>query len=284
MKVRVVKPYGFCSGVSRAILLAHKAKEEHPEKKIYLLGMIVHNEKVISSLQDEGFVILDERKDSLANLLESIPEEQVVVFSAHGHDEKLDDLARRRKLIAYDATCPFVLANVNEARRSKEEVIYIGVHDHLESQAFLANCPTASFYDVKSNIFDDHCVSPSPLVIAQTTLGEEEYDRAIFAIKAAHKNAKEGKERCPSTKERQQSVYDIPSSIKEVVVLGSSTSNNSKKLYEIAVEKGHKAHLCLGLDEVKKLKLEGKEVALSSGASTAPDDFDKVREYLETLS
>ena len=59
MEVALVKPQGFCSGVTRAVQLAHQAKEDHKDKTVYILGMLAHNQSLIDSLTNEGFITLD---------------------------------------------------------------------------------------------------------------------------------------------------------------------------------------------------------------------------------
>jgi 4-hydroxy-3-methylbut-2-enyl diphosphate reductase len=287
MKVKPILPFGYCKGVQQAILLAKKAKEENPDRACYLLGMLVHNEETIADLKNHGLIVLDDSKDSLESLLLTIPDGQVVIFSAHGHDKKLDEIAKNKSLTVYDSTCSFVSDNLKEAFEASKRgsVIYIGAKGHLEAESFLANFKEAVFYDVKSDLWDPSSVKgSSPTVISQTTLSYLELEKAHKAILSAFPDAKIGPERCLATTLRQEAIANIPESIQTVIVLGSARSNNSKKLYEIAKEHGKEAYLCLGLDDVKKLSLKAsEEIALATGASTSPKTYHDVLEYLESL-
>lgn len=280
-------PLGFCKGVQEAIALALKAQEEHKDKKVYLLGGIIHNQEAIDMLEGKGLILLDERKKSLSEHLEGIEEGQVVVFSAHGHDKKLDAIAKRKGLIVYDATCSFVEDNLQEALSIGKErpIIYIGVAAHLEAEGFMANYPDAAFYDAKSDAFDPSKVKgDDPYIITQTTLSFLEVARAHRKILSLFPKASIGRERCLSTSIRQKAIMELPSSVEAVVVLGSAYSNNSVKLAEIATSRGFPTYLVRDLDSLKALSLSKyREIALASGASTFLETCRACQSYLESL-
>ena len=155
MEVFEVKPHGYCQGVMDAIKLALKAKEENPDRTCFLLGGIVHNEDTIKFFEERGFIILNEKKASLDVLISSIPDGEVVIFSAHGHAKSLEDIAKKKQLIIYDATCPFVTANMRLASsKNQRDIVYVGVKGHLEAEGFLANVKTAGFYDTDKEFID----------------------------------------------------------------------------------------------------------------------------------
>ena len=210
----------------------------------------------------------------------------VVVLSAHGHPSAYDDLAREKGIEIIDATCRFVNENLDLALKSDRPVLYIGLSGHLESEAFLANCPDAFFYDVKSRRCAGILVlkgkGVDPLIITQTTLSKDEIDFAMADIRSLFPNAVLSKERCASTTLRQKALKEMPDDVDAVIVLGSKRSNNSLKLAEIAASRGVETYLCLDLEDVKKLDLhEKRRAALISGASTSGETFDEVLTYLK---
>jgi 4-hydroxy-3-methylbut-2-enyl diphosphate reductase len=284
MEVYPVVPFGYCAGVQGALKLAETAVKENPNRAVYLLGMLVHNEDAVASLKALGLKLLDEKDAPLEIQLQRIPEGQVVLFSAHGHDHHFDEIALKKHLKIYDATCPFVTMNLKEAL-SHPSVIYIGVAGHLESLAFLANDPTAIFYDVKTASYGQSKVSgDTPYVISQTTLSESELQKAHQQILKDFPKASIGSERCHSTTLRQEALKHLPSDIDVVIVLGSTRSNNSLKLAEIATASGHDTHLVLDLSALKALDLQGKKkAALCSGASTSSECFNACLAYLKSL-
>ena len=286
MNVTIVNPHGYCVGVHNAMAIALKAKEEHPNANVYLLGLLIHNEEAIAELESKGLIVLDERKKDLLDYLLDLKKGDVVVFSAHGHPSSYDDLAKAKGLILVDATCRYVSENTASAE-GVDNVIYVGLSSHLESQAFLANCPDASFYDVLTGNFPYLRVkgrSNTPTIITQTTLSGLEVEKALADITHYFPDAILAKQRCFSTTLRQSAIAALPEDIEEVIVLGSKRSNNSLKLAEIASSKGFSTHLCLGLEDVKALDLKGKKkIALSSGASTSEKTFQDVLTYLKGL-
>jgi len=283
MEVIKIKPFGFCAGVDTAIKLALEAKNENPNKNVYLLGMLVHNEEVITSLVKKGLIILDEHTNSLENLLSSVEDESVIVFSAHGHSKKLYEIALSKRLKIYDSTCTFVKENM-ELGETNNSIIYIGVKGHLESDAFMSNNSHASFYDLKTNTWDYSSIKvKNPKVISQTTISSLELNESINKIKSIFPDCEILQERCHSTSQRQNEISNL-TGVDYLIILGSRTSNNSKKLAEIGSFKGIETYLCSSLDEVKQLKLNSKKkVALASGASTSRDTFLEVATYLESL-
>ena len=286
MDVLPLRPSGYCAGVTEAIALAIQAKKLHPDQNVYLLGLLVHNEDAVASLEKLGLIPLDERERPLLDYLFDLKKGDVVVFSAHGHPKAYDDLAKEKGIEIVDATCRFVNENLDLALSSSRPILYIGLAGHLESEAFLANCPDAFFYDVKSRkcmgILALKGKGIDPLIITQTTLSKDEIDFAMSDIRVFFPHAELAKERCASTTLRQKALKEMPSDVDCVIVLGSKRSNNSLKLAEIAASKGVDSFLCLDLEEVKKLDLHQKRrAALISGASTSGETFDEVLTYLK---
>ena len=287
MEVTIVSPHGYCPGVNKAIEIAKQAKKDHPDQDVYLLGSLVHNEDTIQELKEAGLLLLDEKeKDLLSHLLER-KKGDVIVFSAHGHPEAYEELAKEKGLFIVDATCRYVKENLEFALNCTQPVVYVGVEGHLESEAFLANCPDAVFYEAGGKAC--HFLSllakkQAPILVGQTTLSDEEVSSALEDIRKLFPNAVKGKERCATTSLRQAALRNLPKDIDVLFVLGSKTSNNSLKLHQIALEEGFEAYLCLNLDEVKKVPLEGKrKAALCSGASTSNKTFEEVLNYLRSV-
>jgi 4-hydroxy-3-methylbut-2-enyl diphosphate reductase len=292
METYIVTPHGFCEGVVRAIALAKKAKKEHPSSKIHVLGMLVHNEDVIDELSQEGMVFHDERNGNLKDQLLSIPDASVLVFAAHGHDPSLNELAKQKKMIVYDATCRYVEANatsiVNEIAHH-HDVIYIGKKNHAESMGALAIEPKHThLFDPSSPKEGDWAslANPEPAVISQTTMDLEDIEEAKKEISQLYPQANFLDERCLSTQKRQAALLEAPKDIDVYVILGSGNSNNTVKLSSLALKNYPHAQVirALNLAELKTYSLQGKKkAALASGASTSPDTFAEVLAYLKGL-
>ena len=165
MKVEILQPSAYCAGVSRAISLARQARNEHPDKGVYVLGMLVHNNFVVNSLQKDDI-------QTVTNI-EDIPNGEVIVFTAHGHKECLDEVAKSKGLIIYDSVCPKVLNNIKLIKENLAEghtIIYIGQEGHPEAEACLSLSKKVILYH--KNILKNYQLinDEEPLVINQTTL------------------------------------------------------------------------------------------------------------------
>ncbi len=282
MKILLARPCGYCYGVSRAMGLAAQAKKEHPEEEVYLIGAPVHNEDAIKALQSQGLCLLEGPFASLEEKLKVLKEGSVVVFSAHGHPFSFDTIAKERHFITYDGTCAFVEENLASGL-SCANPLYIGSEGHAEKEAFLANCPQARFYDVKTGKGDWRSCLSSPTLICQTTLSEEEIKKAKEEIGEAYGEFTLAKERCTATRLRQESVATLSQQANATLVLGSATSNNATKLLEIALKSGP-AFLCLDKKEVEAIDLSPfKTILVCSSASTSSQIVEEALAYLSTL-
>ncbi len=291
MKVYCLEPHSYCSGVTSAFLLAKKAKKENPGKKICLLGSLVHNEAAIKELEEEGFLLLDERKGDLLTALKGLEEGTIVVFSAHGHPSAYEEIAKEKGLIVYDATCEKVKKNLEAIAyflRAGREVVFLGEKGHQEAIASTSLGEKVFFLDEKKmNEFPfEQIKDKAPAFLAQTTMGEEEVRKASHLLLSKIPGAYILDSRCESTKKRQFSLLLAPKEADAIIVLGSQNSNNTMKLVSIAKESHPDARVfrALDLEELKKRDLSPYSYCiLASGASTSPKDYDECLAYLRSL-
>ena len=289
MKVTILEPQGYCAGVTNAINIALKAKEEHPNNDVYILGMLVHNQKVINELSEKGITTLYRNERSDEELLYSIPDGSIVVFSAHGHKKNLDEISEHKKYIVYDATCPKVLNNLRMISKEIEEghsVIYIGHKNHPEALAALSISSKVYFYDIKGEFNYRQVKDKKPLVINQTTLNTKELKELYIDIICHLPKARIMDEICPATRLRQEALVNLDNDVDLILVIGDKNSSNTNRLLEIA-KSNHPnidSYLVSDIDELKELEINKKKhVAIASGASTPKNEIDKIKEYLKSL-
>ena len=289
MEVTILKPQGYCAGVTNAIYIAYKAKEEHPNENVYILGMLVHNQIVIDELTNKGIITLYRDNKSDEELLYSLPDNSIVVFSAHGHKRNLDDIAQSKNFIVYDATCPKVLNNLNiikEEVNSNHQVIYIGHKNHPEALAALSISDKVSFYDIKGEFNYKLIKDKSPLVINQTTLNTKELKEIYIDIIVHLPKARIMDEICPATRLRQEALINLKDDVDLILVIGDKNSSNTNRLLEIA-KSNHpniESYLVSDLEEVKKLPINKKKhISIASGASTPQTEIDIIDKYLKSL-
>ena len=257
MKIVVIEPHGMCAGVNAAIAKALKLKN------VWCLHELVHNEIVIKELQSLGFRFTDD--------LEAIPDGETVVFSAHGVPPAVRERAKAKSLKIVDLTCPFVAKAhraAREAAAAGREVLVLGDRRHVEVQGILGEVRAPA-----------PAGGTAPLaVVCQTTLNLDEARREVEEIANTREVASVSWP-CNATKERQEAVRKFVASAGAssacVLVLGSRTSANSRRLAEVAEAAGAKAYLAGDPSEVKALAAELERfdtVGVTSGAST-PERF-----------
>ena len=261
MEVRVIEPHGMCAGVNAAIAKALKLRN------VYCLHELVHNEIVIEELRALGFRFVER--------IEDVPEGETVVFSAHGVPPRTREIAAARRLKVVDTTCPFV-ARVHRTARAFAErglpVVVIGKPEHVEVQGIAGECAggVAAYGSKDVTLAEGTRLG----VVSQTTMNADEVARQVAELRGRYV-VEAMAEVCNATKERQDAVkaFCAKCAGAAVLVLGSRTSSNTRRLAEVAEQAGARAFMAGTLDELKTLDLSGIEVlGVTSGAST-PERF-----------
>lgn len=285
MKVTILEPSGYCSGVEHAMNLAIKTKKENPSKSVVILGMLVHNAGSLKTLEKHGINTVFKENCSLEQLVEEIKDPSVVILTAHGHDKKIEKLLLDKGHEIVDATCPFVKNSFSEIKNAIKEnklVFYIGVKNHPEAIAALSINENVVLVDAKNPVIP-HNVEKEIVVISQTTLSKFETQNIFENIKKVYPNAKFLNGVCNASTKRQESVMNIANDVDAIFVVGSTTSNNSKTLYTLAsnLYKNKVVRLIENETGINKKDLLGlSHIALISGASTPKEVVIRVKDYL----
>lgn len=285
MQVALIKPQGFCSGVTKAVSIAKQAKKENPDKNVYILGMLAHNQTLIDDLTKEGLITLDDKDEYKA--IDLLTKGDVLIFTAHGHDEKVEKYAIEKGLIIYDATCFKVKSNLDKIKKEvndDHQVIYIGQSGHKEAVAACSVSKNVSLYDTKLLINYQLITDKNPYVINQTTLNFYELSKYHEDILSHLPGARIENEICAATRLRQEAVKNIENDTDLIVVVGHQKSSNSNKLYEIA-KSIHNSSTVIMINDLNDLinnyDIAGnKKAAIISGASTPQYVVDEIYHYL----
>ena len=289
MKVTVINPIGYCAGVTNAINIALKAREDFPTKAIYVIGMLVHNEQVVNLLNNKNIITLYRKNNIDEELINTIPEDSIVIFSAHGHDYKLDQLCLQRNLKILDTTCPKVKNNIdkiNKEIKNNHQIIYIGHNKHPEALAALAISKDVIFYETKLGTNYSLLKDNSPLVINQTTLNTMELVDIHKDIKSHIPDARFMDEICNTTRLRQEGIKNLSNDVDLIIIVGDSNSSNTNRLFEIAttVHKNTLTILTSSLEDMDKSVLTNKKhIAIASGASTPIETINDMVNYIKSL-
>ncbi len=261
MRVRLSVNSGFCWGVKRAfdkVLGALQCGDT-----VHTLGPLVHNENAIRMLEKRGLRACRE-----VSQIES----GTVVVRAHGIVPELEQELLARGLHVVDATCPHVRRIQQRVEKAAEEgrhTCIVGYRDHPEVVALAARAGDAC--SVIANVGElSEVPTDTPIFLAvQSTFNRSLFEEIRHAVTRDHEDVVVFDSICRATSKRQQEVRSLAGQVEAVVVVGSHTSSNTKRLAEIAGEEGVPTFHVTAADELDPARMSRfGTVAVVSGAST----------------
>ncbi|WP_346796577.1 4-hydroxy-3-methylbut-2-enyl diphosphate reductase [Halomonas sp. Bachu 37] len=286
VQIKLANPRGFCAGVDRAIEIVNRALDVFGPP-IYVRHEVVHNRFVVETLRERGAVFVEE--------LHEVPDDVIVIFSAHGVSRAVQKEAEQRGLKVFDATCPLVtkvhLEVLRYAKRGQECVL-IGHAGHPEVEGTMGRYDTSHgghIYLVENE--DDVATlevnDPSQLAfVTQTTLSMDDTAKVIDALREKFPQIQGPRKDdiCYATQNRQDAVRELAADSDLVLVVGSPNSSNSNRLRELSERMGTPAYLVDNAEQIEAGWLEGvARIGITAGAS-APEVLVKgVVERLQSL-
>jgi 4-hydroxy-3-methylbut-2-enyl diphosphate reductase len=280
-RVLLAAPRGYCAGVDRAVVAVEKALE-HYGAPVYVRKQIVHNIHVVSTLEEQGAIFVDE--------VDQVPAGAHIVFSAHGVAPSVVQAAADRGLHAIDATCPLVTKVHREAvrfARDDFEILLIGHEGHEEVEGTAGEAPEhVTLVGSPDDVDTIQVRDPDKVVwLSQTTLSVDETMETVRRLRERFPNLQDppSDDICYATQNRQVAIKKVAEEAELVIVVGSANSSNSVRLVEVALENGARAAYRVDYaSEVKQEWLDGVEsVGVTSGASV-PEVL--VQELLDDLA
>jgi len=283
MDIVLANPRGFCAGVDRAIDIVNRALEVFG-RPVYVRHEVVHNRHVVDDLRDRGAIFVDE--------LAEVPDDAIVIFSAHGVSRAVQDEADGRGLKVFDATCPLVTkvhVEVTAFSRAGRECILIGHAGHPEVEGTMGRYDTShggAIYLVEdeAQVATLAVRDPSALTyVTQTTLSVDDTAKVIDALRARFTDIQGPRKDdiCYATQNRQDAVKSLAEAVDLVLVVGSTNSSNSNRLRELAERCGASAYLIDDASMIDPTWLDdARAVGVTAGAS-APELL--VEEVIDTL-
>ena len=282
-KLVLADPRGFCAGVQRAIDIVDKAIELFGNP-IYVKHEVVHNKFVIEKLKDKGVIFIED--------IGSVPENSIIIFSAHGVSSKVKEESKKRNLKIFDATCPLVTKvhlEVHKYASENKDVILIGHRGHPEIEGtmgqFNSEFGKIHLIEDEDSVEKIDITNKDVAYVTQTTLSVDDTRSIIDKIKIKFPNivspAKD--DICYATQNRQDAVKSILKSCDCLIVVGSVNSSNSKRLTELAGKQNIVAYLVdnkndINIDHISKQNIIG----ITAGASAPEILIDEIIEYLES--
>ena len=279
--IRLANPRGFCAGVERAIEIVTRALHIHGAP-IYVRHEVVHNKSVVEMLRAQGAIFVDEVAD--------IPDNVIVIFSAHGVSQTVRQQADQKNLKIFDATCPLVTkVHAQVARSSLEEAdcVMIGHQGHPEVEGTMGQYSgSGHIYLVQSESDAASLQVSNPdkiIYVTQTTLSVDDTEQIIDILRRRFP-AIEGPRTddiCYATQNRQDAVKQLALECQLIIVVGSPTSSNSNRLKELAEHSGVEAHLVDNAKDICKDWMLGKKIVGVTAGASAPEEL--VTEVVDAL-
>jgi len=285
MQVTLANPRGFCAGVDRAIDIVNRALEVFGSP-VYVRHEVVHNKTVVDDLKTRGAIFVDE--------LDEVPDDTIVIFSAHGVSRAVQNEAKRRKLKVFDATCPLVTKvhmEVIKFSREGRECILIGHAGHPEVEGTMGQFDTSrggvmKLVEDEDDAWTVDIADPKTAsFVTQTTLSMDDTARIIDILRQRFPDIQGPRKDdiCYATQNRQDAVKRLAFDNDLVLVVGSPNSSNSNRLKELAERLGAQSYLIDGPEQIDPRWVdEASAIAVTAGAS-APENVvqavcDRLRE------
>ena len=273
MDILLANPRGFCAGVDRAIDIVERAIELFGAP-IYVRHEVVHNRFVVDRLRNLGAVFVEE--------LHEVPDDKIVIFSAHGVSRAVQEEAARRGLKVFDATCPLVTkVHMEVARYARDalDVILIGHQGHPEVEGTMGQFDVdfggrILLVETPEDVAKLEVSDPSRLAfVTQTTLSVDDTQRVVDALRQRFPEMASPRKEdiCYATQNRQDAVKQLVERCDLILVVGSPSSSNSNRLREIPEKVGIPSYLVDGPEDLRREWFDGKRcVGVTAGAS-APE-------------
>jgi|TARA_B110000459_G_scaffold43579_1_gene47952 4-hydroxy-3-methylbut-2-enyl diphosphate reductase len=273
-EIKLANPRGFCAGVDRAIDIVNKALEIYGSP-VYVKHEVVHNKFVVEDLKRRGAIFVEE--------IEEIPDDSLVIFSAHGVSEEVEKDTNTRNLQYFDATCPLVTKvhmEVMRHARAEKDIILIGHEGHPEVEGTMGrhiNKDFSNIYLVQDEEEAEVIQVEKPenlALVTQTTLSVDDTKAIIETLKTRFPNINIPKKDdiCYATQNRQDAVKQLALESDFMIVVGSTNSSNSNRLKELSEKCGCKSVLIDGFEDLDLTELDGRaRISITAGAS-APEE------------
>ena len=264
MKIRIAKDAGYCFGVRDAVNLAYDTANEYGE--VYMLGDIVHNENVINDLDKAGAKVVQS--------IEDVPIDKPLLLRAHGSKRDVWKSAVEKNMKLVDATCPLVHEIHREVKKLSEEgrqIFVIGDHGHDEVVAIADQVPGSI---VLASLKEAKALKKIKRagVVSQSTQTIENVQGIINILMEKVFDLHFVNTICYPTKRNQEQIKDLAQESDVMIIIGSFTSANSKRLTELSLERNKNTYQVTNPAEIDSswFKSNINSVGISAGAST-PD-------------
>ena len=268
MRIFVAKNAGFCFGVRNAVETAFKT-----EGKVCTLGELIHNDYVNEKLKQKGITVINDADEYDGG---------TVIIRSHGVPENVENKLKERGIPYIDATCPFVKKIHNLVARYHAMgygIVIIGSASHPEVIGIDGRCGENAY--IVDNIEDVNALPTDEklCVVVQTTYSESKYEYLLKSIENRCKTVEKFRTICYTTTDRQSETEELSKKCDGMLVIGSKTSSNTTKLFEIARRNCEKTYFIESIADLVPVinnKHNFKILGVTAGASTPKELIEEV--------
>ncbi len=277
MKIFLAKNAGYCFGVRDAVQLAYDTAQDDGD--VYMLGHIVHNENVVEKLDKAGAKVVE--------TLDQVPNGKPILFRAHGTHVDTWKKAQEKNMNIIDATCPLVEEIHDEIKILEKEgrkIIIIGDHGHDEVIGIASQVKNAV---IVANLDEANALRKTKKagVVSQSTQTIENVQEIINVLMSKVFDLRFVNTICFPTKRNQEQIKELAEACDLMIVIGSFTSANSKRLTQLAKERNKLSFQVTCANDVDESWLENVEtVGISAGASTPDNIINEVIDKIKLIT
>ncbi|ADO83506.1 4-hydroxy-3-methylbut-2-enyl diphosphate reductase [Ilyobacter polytropus] len=286
MEVIRAEKMGFCFGVREAVELSEALSRKEKNKRIFMLGMLVHNEHVIEDLRNKGIEILEE--ETLLKNEDDLKEGDIVIIRAHGTIKEIYDRLEEKKVEVHDAACSFVTEIRNtlvEMEKKGYDIIFIGDKNHPEVKGIISFGERVYIFKDLNELIDSGIDKNGKYaVLTQTTLNKNNFEKVREYINNYFPNAEIFNKICGATFVRQKAAEKLAGEVDLVLVIGGKRSSNTRKLYDISKGINSNTYLIQEAKDICTDWLVGIEkIGITAGASTPEEIIIKIENKLRGI-
>ena len=278
-EVILAKSAGFCFGVKRAMDTVY---EQTGKKNVYTFGPIIHNEEVVKDLEKKGVFVINTMEE-----LDDITEGTVIIRS-HGVSSAVYEALRKKGVEIVDATCPFVLKIHNIVKQESangKQIVIIGNEKHPEVEGIMGWSKTQ--VHVVDTVEKAQNLQLDPqrevCIVSQTTFNYNKFKELVEIISEKGYNIIIRNTICNATEERQTEAREIAKRVDAMIVVGGSSSSNTRKLYEICKNECKDTYYIQTLNDLDMTSLGKADcIGITAGASTPNNIIQEVYTNIRT--
>ena len=278
-EVILAKSAGFCFGVKRAVDTVY---EQTGKKNVYTFGPIIHNEEVVKDLEKKGVFVINTMEE-----LDDITEGTVIIRS-HGVSSAVYEALQKKGVEIVDATCPFVLKIHNIVKQESangKQIVIIGNEKHPEVEGIMGWSKTQVHVVDTAEKAQNLQLDPQRevCIVSQTTFNYNKFKELVEIISEKGYNIIIRNTICNATEERQTEAREIAKRVDAMIVVGGSSSSNTRKLYEICKNECKDTYYILTLNDLDMTSLGKADcIGITAGASTPNNIIQEVYTNVRT--